>query len=490
MKIPIPDDWNGQSWQCVQIEWPNSPQWLALLLGFLSQATRGRFWEESTGAILDAQAVGWQIWDRNYPFRDCEGEPVIDNGGGMEAQRVAIGYMEIDMPCIDISGMLKIEAGVLYARNSCCEWVSIGSFAPGAASEDFGSDPLNPEGDPEFVYSACGKAEALINKLIAVANTAWDARDEPPWTYGSLFHGAHPDLEGGATDFTSAVLLALQLDALSSHEDVFDTLETDKLRAWLATILADDAAGITADEFDDLVNKIYSVYNAINLLDPLGIMKANFWTQALQAIGPGDAANISKLGASNTTADCENPEEPLALFPGFGQNKTWSHVIDFRLATLPAGTNIGGTGHHLVGTGLWNDVGGTQDYTDLFVEVPISGTPVGVIELMAIAFTTLGDDNWPDPALFLMRANNPATNVLLVSDVINLTGDDPSALGTWQITAACSINVAAGAPNTIEVSCRIEHPPDTNPPSSPSVSNILIAIAIAGSGDDPFPELP
>lgn len=70
MKNPIPQDWDGESWKRYCVCWPDSELWTGLLLGFLSYCTRGRSWHENTGSIKDAQAIGWEIFNRNYPLEE------------------------------------------------------------------------------------------------------------------------------------------------------------------------------------------------------------------------------------------------------------------------------------------------------------------------------------------------------------------------------------------------------------------------------------
>jgi len=65
--VPIPSDWDGVSWRCVEIRFPDSEAWRQILLGLITQPTRGRFWERSSGNIKDAQLIGLDIFDRNYP---------------------------------------------------------------------------------------------------------------------------------------------------------------------------------------------------------------------------------------------------------------------------------------------------------------------------------------------------------------------------------------------------------------------------------------
>lgn len=69
--MPIPNDWDGETWCCHVIEWPSSQQWTAILLGLVTTPQRGRFWDGRTGTITDAQAIGLQIFQRNL-LEDCE----------------------------------------------------------------------------------------------------------------------------------------------------------------------------------------------------------------------------------------------------------------------------------------------------------------------------------------------------------------------------------------------------------------------------------
>lgn len=70
MKLPIPDDWQGE-WCNWSICWPDSPSWEAILMGFLTLPQRGRTWDERTGSVRDVQAIGRMITDENLPLWGC-----------------------------------------------------------------------------------------------------------------------------------------------------------------------------------------------------------------------------------------------------------------------------------------------------------------------------------------------------------------------------------------------------------------------------------
>lgn len=76
MKVPIPDDWqeadDGYILGLVCI--PNSQMWRSLVRGKIQELTRGRVWDEQTGIIKQAQAVGWAIYDS---FMTCKLDDLV-----------------------------------------------------------------------------------------------------------------------------------------------------------------------------------------------------------------------------------------------------------------------------------------------------------------------------------------------------------------------------------------------------------------------------
>jgi hypothetical protein len=73
MKIPIPDDWDGETYQFVCWSWPKSTKWTALLRGLMSFYTRGRSWDETTGDVQTAQSIAKACYEAMYEMPDCEG---------------------------------------------------------------------------------------------------------------------------------------------------------------------------------------------------------------------------------------------------------------------------------------------------------------------------------------------------------------------------------------------------------------------------------
>jgi len=65
----IPQDWTGD-YCCYNVQWPNSPEWLAVLRGVLTMPAQGRFWDRNTGVIKEAQLVILETFDTNLHLQE------------------------------------------------------------------------------------------------------------------------------------------------------------------------------------------------------------------------------------------------------------------------------------------------------------------------------------------------------------------------------------------------------------------------------------
>lgn len=73
MKANIPDDWNGEDWTSICVQWPNSADWMSILSGLIASPSNGRNWTRSSGNIKDVQVIGNEIWARFIASEGCEG---------------------------------------------------------------------------------------------------------------------------------------------------------------------------------------------------------------------------------------------------------------------------------------------------------------------------------------------------------------------------------------------------------------------------------
>lgn len=134
----IPEDWDGISWKCWCVQWPDSRDWLAILAGFITTPRLGRYWDADTGTITEVQQTGDEIWFKNTPLE------------------------EVIMSCSDdvANALLQIAASLQNMASGgcgCIPGVSGGSSGSGMVP-DVPSDTIDTaeahEGDPPPGYAS------------------------------------------------------------------------------------------------------------------------------------------------------------------------------------------------------------------------------------------------------------------------------------------------------------------------------------------------
>lgn len=302
MKLPIPDDWDGESWTCVQVQWPDSPKYLGVLLGFLSYLTRGRTYDESSGIIKDAQAIGWQIFNRNYGLTPCASEaqatpPDFDQWSPECAFDDLGAFWEED--CI-MAGVLdiKIEGGKLWKRMSpCCEWIEVGDMDPAEVlSDEIIADVVEATGSG---YNACGKSYAALDLIFGVADAIWDASSDMPWQWTSNVKDRYPGISLTSYWIVMAITQIGMMAALGhGHDTVFDESTRQTVLCRLAARFNNDEEGMSDSNWHFLQGLFMGEY-------PPSV--PNFFQYVMFAIGQGDLDTVTKLGAADDSQDCGCP---------------------------------------------------------------------------------------------------------------------------------------------------------------------------------------
>jgi hypothetical protein len=299
--VAIPDDWDQESWFCLQIQWPYSQKWIAVLMGLLTMPMQGRFWDRRTGTIVDAQAVGYEIFDRNVPFTGCEGEtppePSNGNGGGAVTRPYGGGgavcccMEDYDMGCCITK--LTIEDGVLIAWYGECCPVEIGYVTDIIPDVPDGDTQFPPEEEPP---NNCRKAAAAAALVMAVCDAYIAEVDDIPPNIGDV-HSQFPTISFYWPDSWLALFAAADLDVADDWTPYRDTIEVD-LRCHWYQILADSAAAITDSEWDQMID--YA-------LNGIGDLPGLLIRRAMGAIGHGDVSNAALGGLYDTDVNCDCP---------------------------------------------------------------------------------------------------------------------------------------------------------------------------------------
>jgi len=311
-QIPIPQDWDGVSWRCIQVEWPDSVQYQAILHGLLSYLMRGRLYDGTSGSILDALAVGDEIWSRNTPLTSCTGVPLPPVPIGPFAGSfggVGGDCEDCEMPCINIAAGLKIENGKLYAKNDCCEWIEIGDLAEQAAPvDDPFYDPITPA-----TYYGCGKAKAVLDLVYEIGAAVWDCLALSPALWVGHVKAAAPGYHLGTVPIIGAIQQAFTVAILYGEDVVFGANNRQKALCSIAGLFDDDGAKPTADDYLAAKTAIDIPWaTAGGLRGAIG----NFWARVLDTLGTTDFQNVAILGATDSTANCDCPDQiPTLPFP-------------------------------------------------------------------------------------------------------------------------------------------------------------------------------
>lgn len=101
----IPSDWTGEYCRYA-VCWPNSEQWLAVLRGVLTLPGRGRFWDEHTGSILEAQSVIRETFDNNLHLAEV---------------LMSCNDVELIAAFSDIATAIRYAADRDFAKPTCCD---------------------------------------------------------------------------------------------------------------------------------------------------------------------------------------------------------------------------------------------------------------------------------------------------------------------------------------------------------------------------------
>ena len=245
---PVPTDWDGETWACVQIYWPWSEQWFSTLFSMLEELTWYKAWQRPETGPQTALAVAREILARNFPFNDCAGIPLPPAPTGPTTGSfggVGGGCEDCEMPCINIAAGLKIENGKLYAKDDCCTWIEIGSLADQATPvDDPFYDPITPA-----TYYGCGKAKAVLDLVYEIGAAVWDCLALSPALWVGHVKAAAPGYHLGTVPIIGAIQQAFTVAILYGEDVVFGTNNRQKALCAIAGLFDDDGEKPTADDY-------------------------------------------------------------------------------------------------------------------------------------------------------------------------------------------------------------------------------------------------
>lgn len=455
-QLPIPDDWNGTDWTCIQVQWPDSTEYLAVLAGFLSYLTRGRAYDAETGSIKDAQAIGWEIFRRNMPYKACSEDtptPETPSTGDLPCDWCYEGVEpcgEDEMSCC-IDDLKWIDGKLWYRQ--CGKWYEVdGEVVINQMSDEDDSVVDTPEGQEDSW--ACAKAHAITELLWKVATAFYDALTEASaWEFAAVVEAA----AGIPLSNASLVSREIVWGALENLGDIQALNATDKkqFRCYLASVLDGSNNDLGQNQYEMIRDDAtLATYGRISL-------DRMFMSDMVSLIGLQNFRTATR-GISNSADeyDCTDCTSESVIPP----DATWSHEYDFTLEDF-GWTPTGTSGAYETGVGFTADV---QAYGDTIAGcLKAAGTPLADTRLTFYEIT-FGD--WP------ISDTNSGYWAKVVPTAINT---DMSLYGHQKVSG--NTNTAVGQGVVLEfsnVQC-YENPAIGGPAS-------LVKLIIAGTGDDPF----
>jgi len=488
MKLPIPNDWNGDDWSCVQLYWPNSTLWRIILMGLISAPTQGRLWDEKTGSILATQVIANEIYSRNNPFNSCEGDDC-------PSPTENIVYKIIASLCDDSEGEMAVqkvwvdcETAELVVDYGGCDGECRYDLSCIVTDKPGVPDGYEPPGggNDQDEYSACGKAYAVTEAIFDLAKSFWDHCDDVTIFPFKAIQNENPDIKlSGAWKWvvkTEAFVLQKALGALGYD---WEDLEEYKPKYLCLTeqLFTDTAANDLAD--GDIWDSFKGIYWGPGffgrITDPA--IGPFFNDLVTGVIGREQLGEILVSNAGDLTQDCECPDDILPDIPpefGFG----WSHVWDFKNGTGYDGITFTfeNGGEIVAGKGFGDSIPAENGLINPILKAPVA-PPGGKQQYVKIWIRATAPEDggiqmrqcdWYQPTVGIFIELDAVveefpTSKLYVGTALNPTGYTLTDAQWWQIGLEAYLHYKGG--------------------ETPVGEMWIEKVAFAGmTGPDPFPE--
>lgn len=282
-------------------------RWAKFVVGALSRMLKSDAWE---GAPADVDtgilAIEAMIAQLAIDYDECE-KP--DNGGTEieppPPELVYVGgglcFGECDMPCIDLTGLIRQYNGRLQIRNSCCEWVDISTdgTTPGGSVVE----PVTP--DPEVDNLACRKSTAIAETFNALCAEGWESYNPNFFSWQNHLETAYPSLKlQSAYLFRAWASLSVNaIIGILGWTEAFPATALQRLKCMWNSVMHEGDTSVTEDEYNQMDTMLLTLTTG-NAGDYVVHMFRAIRFDALQA-----------LAASAVSVDDANCDCPDAIVP-------------------------------------------------------------------------------------------------------------------------------------------------------------------------------
>lgn len=334
MKVPIPDDWDGSE-VCIKVIWPNSQQYIGILNGLLTQLTRGRFWDEKTGSIKDAQAIAWYFFEKNYPFRLCDGGIITDDTGNWFPCYSLSDYEDCednDMGCVLPPGVIRVnsETGVLQYL-TCEGWRDVESWSGTVITNP---PPTDNEVDPVEGYS-CNKSYGMAVLFATIVGEVVVALNSSAAVYTQ-----RQNVWNVIRSYDAIFGLAASIVEQWNADSAIETAVADSnFVAWLACIWSgatENTGDLTQDEYNRMVSMLATQYTLnqrnfiATIMAAIGLSRFKWWAQSsyddtATCTCPGDTSGESPVSTDGWYLGVEMVSEDANVPIGEPISTTWGY---------------------------------------------------------------------------------------------------------------------------------------------------------------------
>lgn len=303
----LPDDINPDSFRCVRVYYPDSPGYRRALFAAVSYLQNWFAWQRDDAHRGKDAAAKWR---EAYTLTvndllagltcDCEEAPdpeviteyiEIITGGGSPG-----GFEE--MPCLDLTNLIKIEGGVLYVRNSCCEWETVGTLT---TQENPTPEIITPA-DPIPDDLSCRKAKYMSDKMVEIAGVGWDIRNSSVYTWINDMRQNYPAYELSIVRLYTAyqALNALNLLGLFTlWTDAWPTTLAQATVCRWVNVLPPNTLEVTTGELDEMRNIVKNLTSGF---------AESYLSELMKAIGASGFSWMATEAQSLSTAYCDCPD--------------------------------------------------------------------------------------------------------------------------------------------------------------------------------------
>jgi len=381
----IPDDWNGQDWECIQIQWPASEKWFSILAGLVWKAQHGRFWDENSGVITDAQQIGWEIVNRNIPFINCQGE-ISDNGS---IQNFLSGFDDCES-CEDCEmGSCGLPYGAIRWSDDgvlqylyCGEWKDVEGPGPIGDTGTGGIDDTVPDDAGYGEPTACSLAASLANMVGQIVEQGFLLCDGIAlddllgfWFFYNDINDAFPGIDLAFGDVTNMLAQIVPVEIAGLAGEAQDPNAVQFLKCAWQSIIPAGAKYVDAATYKTMRDTIDATLRQVwpeGSYEGFGNAIRNVWKFALSSIGDKDVEKITYYAQPAGADNCNCPE-PGGVLPPPSSNGWYFSPITYYV-------NILGTGGFTYGTGSTFQTPPHKVYGMVFEYEYLGGDPIQVLK--------------------------------------------------------------------------------------------------------------